>query len=164
MRFRREFYQSTPRLIFGFIGWFIVCFVAGWIGSMAVSGDWYTELRKPPFNPPDWVFSAIWIILYILMAVSAWLVWGKRGFLGTKIPMTLFIIQLGLNAAWPWIFFNLKAPGWAFLEIIILWFFLLFTLSSFWIENPPAAALLVPYFGWISYAALINYTIWRINL
>lgn len=164
MHFGGESCLSKPRLATGFVGWLIICFAAAWVGSLATPGQWYAELEKPPFNPPDWMFAVIWTILYLLMAVAAWMVWKRKGFPGAAVPLTLFFIQLGLNVAWPWIFFSLQAPGWAFAEIILLWFSLLLTMSSFWIENPPAGALLVPYLGWISYAALINYTIWRMNL
>jgi tryptophan-rich sensory protein len=163
LRPRKEFYLSKKQKIIGFIGWSFLCFGVAWAASLATPGEWYASLEKPPFNPPDWVFGLIWTILYALMAVAAWLVWKKKGFLRANIPMTLFFLQLGLNGVWPWLFFGFKLPGWAFLDIVVLWFALLLTLASFWIESPAAGALLVPYLAWISYAAVINYIIWRIN-
>ncbi len=162
--FREESYLSNKKLIFGFIGWLVVCYGAAFVAASATPGDWYANLKKPPFNPPDWVLSVVWVALYGLMALAAWLVWKMRGFMRARIPLGLFLLQLALNVAWPWLFFSSQNPGLAFADIVALWFMLLLTLASFWIENPPAGALLVPYFGWVSYAAVINFTIWRINL
>ncbi|RJP23570.1 MAG: tryptophan-rich sensory protein [Candidatus Abyssobacteria bacterium SURF_5] len=156
-------YLSRRKQIGGLIGWLLLCFAVAWIGSLAEPGQWYAELRKPKFNPPDWVFPVVWTILYALMAIAAWLVWRRTGFRGKRIPLVLFFTQLALNGLWPWLFFGFQATGWALLEIVILWAFLLLTLVSFWIENPTAGVLLSPYLAWVSYAALLNFVLWRIN-
>jgi benzodiazapine receptor len=161
VRFRREAYLSKPKEVLGFIGWYVICFGVAWAASLAAPGEWYASLDKP-FVPPGWIFGIVWTVLYALMALAAWLVWKKKGFLDAAIPMTLFFIQLALNGIWPWLFFQFRLPGWAFVDIVALWFILLLTLSSFWIENPPAGALLVPYFGWTSYAVLLNFIFWRL--
>lgn len=164
VRPRKESYLSKKQEIVGFIGWAFLCFAVAWAASLARPGEWYASLEKPPFNPPDWVFAVVWTILYAFMSVAAWLVWKKKGFLRATIPLMLFFLQLALNGLWPWLFFGFRLPEWAFLDIVALWFVLLFTLASFWIENPLAGALLVPYFAWVSFATVINYTIWRINM
>ena len=163
MHLRRESYLPKKKEILGLVGWFVLCFGIAWIGSLAGQDQWYADLRRSPFNPPDWVFPVVWTILYALMAIAAWLVWKKKGFLNARIPLGLFFLQLILNGLWPWLFFEFHEIGWAFADIVALWIFLALTLASFWVENPPAGVLLVPYLGWISYAAFLNYIIWRIN-
>jgi tryptophan-rich sensory protein len=97
------------------------------------------------------------------MAVAAWLVWRQAGFLPARLPLTLFVFQLALNVAWSAIFFGLRAPGAAFLEVVLLWLFILSTAIAFWPVSKPASWLLVPYLTWVTYAAALNAAIWRMN-
>ncbi len=124
---------------------------------------WYETLNKPSWTPPNWVFGPVWTTLYILMGVAAWLVWRRGGFAAAALPLSLFLVQLALNAAWSGIFFSWHRPGLAFLEIVILWFAILATLVLFWREKPAAGWLLVPYWLWVGYAAALNGAIWRMN-
>jgi tryptophan-rich sensory protein len=122
---------------------------------------WYRTLDKPSWTPPDYVFGPVWTILYILMAVAAWLVCRPAGFKAAAVPLTLFGFQLLLNVAWSWIFFKLHQPGWAFFEITLLWIAILATIASALRHSKTAAWLLVPYLAWVSFAAVLNYAIWQ---
>lgn len=141
---------------------------AGIIGSVFTTPSiptWYAELAKPALNPPAWVFGPAWITLYFLMGVAVFLVW-RRG-LGqkeVKTALAIFIGQLALNTLWSIIFFSLHNPFWAFIEIIILWLAILWTILAFYKISRPAAYLLLPYILWVSFAAYLNYSIWMLNL
>jgi len=126
--------------------------------------DWYTDLAKPEWAPPDVVFTPVWTLLYIMMAVAAWLAWHKGHLAPTAPPLLLFFLQLALNAMWWVIFFAHQQPGLAFVEIILLWIVILATIVSFWRIERLAGLLMVPYLFWVAYAAALNYTIWRMNL
>jgi benzodiazapine receptor len=150
---------------------FIVClavtFLAPLIGSLftrqAVS-DWYVHLNKPFFTPPGWLFGPVWTVLYLLMAVAAFLIWQK-GLDDTvvKIALALYMLQLVLNALWTPIFFGAKMPLLAFIEIIFLWIAIILTIIVFIRVSKPAAILLVPYILWTSFAAVLSFSIWRLN-
>lgn len=141
----------------------LICLLAGFIGSFftSVSG-WYFELNKPWFNPPNWVFAPVWTLLYVLMGISLYLVWIK-GIKNAKIGLSLFGIQLFLNALWSIIFFGLQAVLFAFIEIIVLWVFILLTIIWFYRISKSAAYLLTPYIVWVSFAAALNYWILLLN-
>lgn len=147
----------------GLAGWVLLCFAAAAIGGFYPPGDWYATLAKPPWNPPNWLFGPVWTVLYAMMGVAAWLVWRRYGFAGAALPLAAFLIQLALNAAWTWLFFGLRQPGIAFVEIVVLWLAILVTLVSFWRLERTAGVLLVPYLAWVSFAALLNYTLWQLN-
>ncbi len=144
-----------------------VCVGAGLLGSIATTPQvdgWYKTLNKPSWNPPSQVFGPVWTTLYILMGVAAWLVWRSGDVRSVWLPLALFGIQLALNAAWSWIFFKMQRPDWAFFEILILWVAIAATLVAFFRHSQLAGWLLVPYFGWVSFAAILNFTIWRLNM
>jgi translocator protein len=126
--------------------------------------DWYATLKKPSFAPPNWLFGPVWTALYVMMAVAAWLVWKERGLRATATPMTLFAVQLALNAAWPGVFFGLKSPGAAFAEIALLWGAVLATAVAFARVKPAAGILMAPYALWVSFAAILNLALWRLNV
>jgi benzodiazapine receptor len=138
-------------------------FLAGFIGAQFPPGPWYASLAKPSWNPPDWIFAPVWTLLYLLMGISAWLVWKTAGFAGAKSAMTLFFIQLALNAIWSWLFFGLHMPGAALVEIVLLWLAILATIILFWGVRPTASLLLLPYLAWVAFAAVLNWQIWRLN-
>jgi len=143
-----------------------VCLGAGFLGSIATTPQvdgWYKTLNKPSWNPPNQVFGPVWTTLYILMGVAAWLVWRSADARSTWLPLALFGIQLALNAAWSWIFFKMQRPDWAFVEIVILWLAIVATLVGFFRHSQLAGWLLVPYLAWVSFAAILNFTIWRLN-
>lgn len=126
-------------------------------------GAWYAALNKPSWNPPAWIFGPTWTLLYILMAVAAWLVWRRGGFTEQGRPLMLYFVQLALNAAWTPIFFGAHAVGWALLEIIALWIAIALSLISFLRVSPAAGWLLVPYLAWVTFATLLTFTLWRMN-
>ncbi|MDA0745118.1 MAG: tryptophan-rich sensory protein [bacterium] len=134
------------------------------VGGQFMPGDWYTGLVKPSWNPPSWVFGPVWTILYMTIAVSGWLVWKQVGFLEGRVAMLVYLVQLVLNGAWSWIFFGLHRPGLAFAEILVLWISIVSLVVLFWRIRPLAGAMLLPYAAWVAFAAVLNGTIWRLNL
>ncbi len=149
--------------VLGLVVALVVTFSAAYVGSRFPADDWYAALSKPAWNPPNWLFGPVWGILYLLMAIAAWLVWRKHGFAGAVIPLGLFVVQLGLNAAWSWIFFGRHQLGLALIEILVLWGAILATIIGFWRLNPISGVLLVPYLLWVTFASVLNFTLWRLN-
>ncbi len=140
--------------------------VGGLSGFATARGvaNWYPTLTKPPFNPPSWVFGPVWTVLYIMMGVAAFLVWRKGlDADGVKMALTVFAIQLVLNGLWSILFFGMQAPGWALFEIILLWIAIGVTTVLFWRVVPLAGALLLPYWAWVSFAAVLNASLWWLN-
>ncbi|MFH1187402.1 MAG: TspO/MBR family protein [bacterium] len=141
--------------------------IAGAIGSLFTTSaipSWYASTNKPSFNPPNWIFGPVWITLYILMGISVYLVWqevekNKK----SKNAITLFWIHLIFNASWSVIFFGLKNPALAFANIIIILVFIIILMIKFWKINKYSVYLLIPYLLWVSFATLLNYSIWRMN-
>lgn len=125
--------------------------------------EWYPGLAKPPFNPPDWVFGPVWTVLYLMMGVAAWLVWRRADEARVGTPLVLFAAQLLLNGLWSVLFFGLRSPGVAAVEILLLWIAIVLTIRSFRRVSVPAALLLVPYWAWVSFAAVLNISIWMLN-
>lgn len=154
---------SSRRPLLGLILWLVVCFSAAAVGRFFGPGEWYAGLRKPTWTPPAWVFAPVWTVLYVLMASAAWLVWLQGGFKKQRAAMTAFLLQLFCNGLWSPLFFGLQSPGLAFLDIVLLFGLLLLTGQLFWRTRRIAGVLLVPYLGWITFAMLLNYSIWRLN-
>jgi tryptophan-rich sensory protein len=145
------------------IGWLALCFAASITGVFVSTTGWYADLHKPSWNPPALVFGPVWTLLYVLMAVAAWLVWREGGWKIQRVPLGLFLCQWLLNALWTPLFFGLHRSGLAFAEIILLWLVLAATLRSFWRVRQAAGVLLVPYLAWVTFAAVLNFTIRRLN-
>ncbi len=145
-----------------------VCFAVAALGSLYTNpsiDNWYAALAKPSWNPPNWIFGPVWTVLYLMMAIAGWLVWRRRGSItGAAFPLAVFAIQLLLNALWSYLFFGLHRPGLAFAEIVLLWAAILATLLAFRRVIPLAGWLLLPYLLWVTFAAFLNFTIWRLNL
>jgi len=140
--------------------------LAGVIGSLFTVKNipvWYAGLNKPSFNPPAWIFGPVWITLYVLMGISFFIIWIKNDFPDFRFFLSLFILQLSLNTFWSIIFFGLKSPGFAFLEIIFLWLAILLCILYFYRVSKTASFLLIPYILWVSFAAVLNYNIWKLN-
>lgn len=145
-------------------GLIILCLVTGFIGSLASMDaipTWYATINKPSWNPPNWVFGPVWTILYIMMAVAAWRVWLTHD--RVKPALTLFFIQLAFNLAWSLIFFGLRSPGGALIEVVPFWAAILATMLAFFGRDKWAGLLFVPYLAWVSFAAVLNFAIWRLN-
>ena len=137
--------------------------ISGFFTSSGVNG-WYTLANKPWFNPPNWIFAPVWTTLYVLMGIALFLVWKADADKSIKqTAIILFTLQLTLNFFWSIIFFKLQQPGWAFVEIILMWLMILLTILWFGKINATAAWLLVPYICWVSFASVLNYSIWKLN-
>ena len=160
--------QVSDRKIFMLLGAVVGTNAAGGLAGIATADaikTWYTTLEKPPFNPPSGVFGPVWTLLYTLMGIALYLVsTGKgvdRG--AVRLAQILYGLQLGLNLAWTLIFFGLRSPLGALVEIVFLWLAILVTIAAFWRVSRPAALLLVPYLAWTSFAAILNLELWRLN-
>lgn len=156
--------SNNPWLTFAlFVG---ICFSVAAIGSVWTSTSvrtWYVRLLKPSFNPPSWVFGPVWSVLYFTMATSAWLVWRSGGWNTPRAAFILFFVQLGLNLAWSGIFFGLRRPGLAFVDILALLVAVIATAIEFHPFSKPAFWLMVPYAMWVAFASVLNFSIWRLN-
>lgn len=145
----------------------VVAQSAGIIGGLATASsvnNWYQTLEKPSFNPPGWVFGPVWITLYTVMGIAAWLVW-KQGWDDPAVRTALYVygVHLALNAAWSPVFFGAQELGWALVVIVLLLAALLATAYLFVRIDTVAGSLLVPYIGWVGFATVLNYTIWKLN-
>jgi tryptophan-rich sensory protein len=144
----------------GFIG---ASFAAGAIGSWATAANvrtWFPLLNKPAWNPPGWLFGPVWTALYVLMGVAIWRAW-RRG--PARGLVAGYFAQLGLNALWSVLFFGLKQPAWAFGEIVVLWGTLAWLQAGLWRTDRLAGVLWAPYLLWVSFAAVLNLAIVRLN-
>ena len=141
----------------------VVVFAAAATGAAFPPGNWYAGLVKPSWNPPSWLFAPVWTVLYVLMAVAAWLVWRQGGAPGVRAALFAWVVQLALNAAWSWLFFGLHRPGLAFAELMVLWLAILVTVVLAWRVAPAAGVLLLPYLAWVTFAGVLNVTLWRLN-
>lgn len=145
----------------------IICLLAGVIGSIfttpAIQG-WYATLVNPSFNPPNWVFAPVWTGLYLLMGISAFLVW-RKGLDNHLVNsgLRIFILQLILNTLWSFLFFGLKSPLLGLIEIVLLWIAIVLTILSFFRVSKLAGILLLPYILWVSFATILNFSLWRLN-
>jgi tryptophan-rich sensory protein len=145
-------------------GFIVLSLGAGFIGGFATQNSidtWYATLDKPSWNPPNWLFGPVWTLLYIMMGIAAWLVWKTKDRIGPA--MVLFGVQLVFNLAWSLIFFGLRSPGWALIEVAFLWGSVLLTMLAFFGRQTVAGWLFVPYLAWVSFAAVLNFAIWSLN-
>ncbi len=145
----------------------MICQLAGIIGSfftVASISNWYLTLNKPTFNPPNWIFSPVWVALFALMGISFYLIWNK-GIKSrqSKIAVMLFGVQLLLNIVWSILFFGLRSPLLAFIEIIFLWIAILLTIVYFYRISKTASYLLIPYLVWVSFAGVLNFFLFYLN-
>ena len=140
---------------------------AGVLGSLFTKtgpDSWYSQLIQLNFSPPNWLFGPVWTILYILMGISLFLIWQKGlKKKDLKFAFGIFLLQLLFNAWWSILFFGLKDPKLAFVDIVILWFLIVFVIYLFSGIRKLAAWLLVPYLLWVSFATILNYGIWVLN-
>jgi len=168
----------------------IICELAGVAGSFFTVpsiGSWYKNLNKPGFNPPSWLFGPVWTIIFVLMGIALYIVWSEKWKVKNEINfkrakpwnswskkllsgrwqkaniILIFIFQLVLNVLWSAIFFGAHSPAVAFFELLMLWFAIIFTIINFYRVSKVAALLLLPYILWVSFAAILNYSIWMLN-
>ena len=144
----------------------LFCQLAGFLGSLFTTPaipTWYATLRKPFFTPPNWIFSPVWISLFILMGISLFLVWRKQDQPQFKTAMIFFFVQLILNILWSGAFFGLRLPLLGLIDIVLLWIAVLLTMQNFFKVSKIAGLLLTPYLLWVSFAVLLNFALWVLN-
>ena len=144
----------------------VLCQLAGFLGSIFTAPaipTWYKTLKKPFFTPPDWIFGPVWISLFILMGISLFLVWRKQEHPQFKITLTFFLIQLIFNILWSAAFFGLRSPLLGLIDIVLLWVAILLTIRNFLRISKVAGLLLLPYVLWVSFAVVLNFSLWILN-
>jgi benzodiazapine receptor len=149
--------------IIGLACFIAASFLAALTGAWFRPGEWYKRLRKPSWRPPDRLFAPVWTLLYLLIAVSGWLVWREAGFGGAALPLTVYVLQIALNAAWTPLFFGLHRPDLGFVDIVLVWMSIIATIVLFYPIHVVAALLLVPYLAWVTFATALNFAVWRLN-
>ena len=149
----------------GFVGWLTLVFIAAATGASASAraGDFYAQLHQPSWAPPAWLFGPVWSALYLLMGIAAWLVWRKGGFAQARSALVLFFIQLTLNTSWSWLFFHWHFGLVSCVNIVLLWLMIVATIIAFWRKEPLSGLLLLPYLAWVTFAAVLNITLWILN-
>lgn len=143
--------------------WLTLAFGAAALGGLFPPGDWYAGLQKPAWNPPNWIFGPVWTLLYAAMAVAAWLVWQRHETIGRVRALRWYLFQLAVNAIWSPVFFGWQRLDVAFGVIVLLWISIVMTMMAFYRINRLAGWLFMPYLGWVSFAAVLNYTLWQLN-
>ena len=141
---------------------FVLSFSAASSGAVFRPGEWYQNLRKPKWTPPNWAFPLVWSVLFCAIAVSGWLVWEAAG-LAAWPALALYAIHLLVNAAWSFLFFGIKRLDWAMAEVICLWMVILAVAIAFAPISLPAALLLTPYLAWVTVAAALNLRLLQLN-
>jgi translocator protein len=144
-------------------GCLVVSFLPGIVGGRFEPGAWYAALDKPALTPPGWVFPVAWTALYAAMGVALYLYLRAPARPIPRAPLALFALQLVLNGAWSWLFFGLKRPDLALVDIGLLWIVLALTTAAFWRRRRVAGALLVPYLLWVSFATYLNAALFILN-
>lgn len=155
--------RSRALEIMGLLGWIGLSFLPTLCAIGMGPDGWYDALKKPSFNPPNWIFGPVWTTLYLMMGIAAWRVWRNGGFAAQRGPLGLFLVQLALNALWTPLFFRMHMLGVALLELIVLWLAIAATIRAFRRIDVPAAWLLAPYIAWVSFAGFLNGTLWYLN-
>jgi translocator protein len=158
---------TTPEIYWlGLAGFVVTCLIAAAMGASLTSpglAHWYPALRKPSWTPPAWVFGSVSTALYLAMAVAAWRIWIERRAKARRIALMLFAAQLLFNIGWPLLFFTLRVPGAAAIEVGLLWLAVLATTVVFYPVSRIAALLMTPYLLWTTFAVFLNIAIWRFN-
>ena len=143
-----------------------LCFGVAFVGGQWTASEipgWYRTLVRPAIAPPNWVFAPVWTLLYLTMAIAAWMVAQTVPSQQRTIALALFLLQLALNLAWTWIFFHQHALGAALAEAVLLWIAIGITTAAFRHVSPGAAGLMLPYWAWVTFATVLNAAFWRVN-
>lgn len=156
---------SKQYQILGLAGWLAVSFAASAVGAVASiqAKSFYNQLVQPGWAPPPGIFGPVWTVLYTLMGIAAWLVWRTGGFGVNRQALIVFLLQLAFNALWSWLFFAWHLGVLALADTVVLWLLIVATLISFWRVRPLAGALLIPYLLWVSFASVLNFSLWQLN-
>jgi benzodiazapine receptor len=157
--------MSARVQIAGLVAWVAVTAAAAALGAVASAAApaVYVTLARPAWAPPPAVFGPVWTVLYLLMAVAAWLVWRTSGVRRARWPLGLYVGQLALNALWTWLFFRWRLVGIALVEILVLALVVAATLAAFYRVRPLAGLMLAPYLAWVTFASALTAAIWRMN-
>jgi len=158
--------KATPKTWLMLCAFVLVSFLAGAVGTILGSpmpDAWYESLTKPSFNPPSWVFGPVWSALYLLIGIAAWQAWRTRGFGGARAAMILFAVQWILNAAWSGLFFGLESTTLGLLDILALWAVIVAMVVTFSRASALAGVLMIPYLLWVSFATILNSSLWWLN-
>ena len=158
-------HPSRLRDLLALAAFLVLSFVTAGVGAVAsVSAkDFYGQLVQPSWAPPGWLFGPVWTVLFILMAVAAWLIWRRREDTQVRPALTVYGVQLAFNALWTWLFFAWQQGDWALVEIALLWSLIAITINRFWAIHRVAALLLLPYLAWVSFAAALNLSLLQLN-
>ncbi|WP_300010293.1 TspO/MBR family protein [Pseudonocardia sp.] len=156
---------TLPNALVGLVAFGAAAAAAAVTGGLAAASaaEQYAALQQPTWAPPAWLFGPVWTVLYLAIAVSGWLVWRRAGWSGATVALSLFAAQLVLNALWTPLFFGAGLFGLAFAEIVVLWLAIVATIVAFARHSRPAAALLLPYLAWVTFASALNLAIWLLN-
>jgi len=156
---------TKQKQITGLIAWLLVVFIAAGIGAAASvdAGPFYIHLDRPSWAPSPSIFGPVWTILYALMGIAAWLIWRSGGFRAARFALSLFLAQLVLNALWSWLFFGWHRGALAFADLLVLWVLIVATCIAFWRIGSLPGALLIPYLLWVSFACVLDYSVWQLN-
>lgn len=158
--------REGSRMWLGLAAFVALCLAISAIGAAVTAesvGTWYATLRKPVFNPPNWVFAPVWTVLYLMIAVAGWRVWCARGFAAARAPMVAYAVQLALNLAWSFLFFGGRMIGAALAEIVLLLIAIGVNAALFARIDRAAGWLLMPYAAWVGFAGVLNFELWRLN-
>ncbi len=137
-----------------------LCFAAALTGALFKPGAWHAALAKPRWHPPNWLFAPAWSLLYVMIATAGWLVWHAGGW---SVALAMWGVQLVFNAGWSWVFFGLKRPDLASVEVVLLWLSILGCALLFAPLSGWAALLMLPYLAWVTFAAALSFEMWRLN-
>lgn len=158
-------HRSTPVQAAAFLGWLVLVFAFAALGAVGSSDapTFYAQLNKPTWAPPASVFGPVWSVLYLLMAVAAWLVWRQADHPGRKPALGLFVVQLAANALWSWTFFAWRTGAGAFADVVLMLVLIVATMAAFWRIRRASAVLMLPYLAWVSFASVLTWTVWQAN-
>ncbi|HIH32055.1 TPA: tryptophan-rich sensory protein [Candidatus Woesearchaeota archaeon] len=142
----------------------VICLLMGFIAGMSTSksiDSWYSKIKKPSFNPPNWIFGPVWTILYVLMGISLYLMWTSK--IDNRLAIMFFVIQLVLNFLWSYLFFSMHNPLLAFIDIALLWIMIILTMIYAYPVSQTASLLMIPYILWVTFASILNLSIYLLN-
>lgn len=158
-------HRSTPFQAAACLGWLVLVFAFAALGAVGSSEapTFYAQLSKPSWAPPASVFGPVWSVLYLLMAVAAWLVWREPAGPARSQALGLFFVQLAANALWSWLFFAWRNGAGAFVDVLAMLALIIATMVAFWRLRHAAALLMLPYLAWVSFASVLTWTVWQAN-
>jgi translocator protein len=157
--------RSTLSQTLGLAGWLVLVFAAAALGAIASveASSFYAQLNRPAWAPPASAFGPVWSVLYLLMGLAVWLVWREKGAPRLATAITLFVVQLGANALWSWLFFAWRNGALAFADVLVLLALIVVTTVVFWRIRRLAGVLMLPYIAWVCLASALTWSVWRNN-